>query len=401
MRIDIDLDDCLMLSVPGSKDPISRLKFKRSTTANIQVRFWRSGVVVELDDESATGAFGIKPDGQFDTAPLVYCAAWTKTGTGSAAVYTFASDFNSQELSDLMGALDNATANDKATILAMTEIRWMENGLVYRTQSVPTIIENNIIGDEYTPLIQPTPDQWLELRRPAPLVRSLAPLDYAIAHVHIGTSNAEMIYTAVNAGSAGNNISVAQAAPAASAAVTAVAVVATAITVTPGSLARMTMGAGPPDNDGRILSTLDGITWTSPNPNGSLRTEISGHSGAWTYHHHTIAYGPYNATSAAAVASPDLIPSNSWSGGLTPSCTALASSAAQNAAAVNAYAAAAALVTAVAGGDGSAAILTQEATSLAGGFTGTPGLLGQEAIVSQQDVYKCTHVNPVIWVKLN
>ena len=93
MRIDIDLDDDRIVSSPGVKSPVTLLTFKRDTSAEIQVRFWSAGIQTELP-AGATGKFGIKPTGEYDTTPLVSALDWTLTGAAETAVYTFTPDFN-------------------------------------------------------------------------------------------------------------------------------------------------------------------------------------------------------------------------------------------------------------------------------------------------------------------
>ena len=162
MRIDIDLDDDRIVSSPGVKSPVTLLQFKRDTSAELQVRFWSAGIQTALP-AGAAGKFGIKPVSQYDTTPLVAADAWTLTGSGATAVYTFAPDFNGASLAALLGSGDGNTANDLDSVAGILEIFWLADGKRHRTQTVPVIIANDVIKDsDATPLTLATPSVWLE-----------------------------------------------------------------------------------------------------------------------------------------------------------------------------------------------------------------------------------------------
>jgi len=183
----------------------------------------------------------------------------------------------------------------------------------------------------------------------------------------IGTGTSANIYVAKAVGQSGKLITVAHAEPYGTAGVS-VGVSGNAITVTPGSKARMICGV--------ILTNGGGGEWKSPNPNGSYCTYVSGSSEEWSLHHHTLTSGPYNVFSNSDADTPDQIPAGSWfpddnydepdPAFSVNTFSALASTAAQVAAAVNAYSPASALVTASGSGDGTA--VTQGATHLGVSF---------------------------------
>jgi hypothetical protein len=157
MRINIDLDSNLVIAAPGLKEAISGLAFKRDTAAELAVVFWKNGARVALPD-GATGQFGIKANGKFDGSLLVFAEAWTQTGTGADAVYTFEPDFNSAVLAELLYSGDGNETNDIKTLSAISEIKWIVSGKKNRTQTIPTLIENDILKDsDATPTPLPSP----------------------------------------------------------------------------------------------------------------------------------------------------------------------------------------------------------------------------------------------------
>lgn len=147
MRVDIDLDlNDRMVSGPGYKDEVRLLQFKRDTSAELEVRFWSAGVQTELP-AGAAGSFGIKKKGEYDGVALVLASSWTKTGTGSATVYTFAPAFNGVALAALLGSGDDDVENDEDNYLGMCEIKWIADGRKHRTQTVDTLIDNDVLKD--------------------------------------------------------------------------------------------------------------------------------------------------------------------------------------------------------------------------------------------------------------
>ncbi len=171
--VDIDLDfSNKIVTAAGSRTPATQWEFKHDTAARIEVRFWRNGVVVELDD-AATGEFAVKENAKFDGPRLAEATAWTKTGTGEETVYTFEPDFNTEAIADLLFA-DTNPNNDEDVIIAMSEILWIENGKKNRTQTIQTLIYHEVAKEtDGTPLEIPSPETWLYTRIAA-LTRSNA-----------------------------------------------------------------------------------------------------------------------------------------------------------------------------------------------------------------------------------
>lgn len=188
-----------------------------------------------------------------------------------------------------------------------------------------------------------------------------------------GDSNS-ILYTAATAGAAGNAITVEYAAPAASAETTVVAV-GDAVTVTPGTKARMVV-TGAMTIDGSnpfIVPTLYRRSDSNGKPSYSdgfdgLTSVILAWNGTkWRLG----AFGTFESTEN--VATPDLVTTWTPVGAATgtPTVTPGISSAAQVVAAVNASASA--LVTATAVGTVTGAVAAVAAANLTGGTTGTVG----------------------------
>lgn len=146
MRVDVDLDLGVVVSGPGTKEPLSEMRFKRDTAATLELHFWKNNTRVDLD-AGAVGAFGIKPLGKFDGDPLVFESAWEKFGTGADASYVFEPDLSSDLLADLFFSGDDNANNDVATILAHGEIRWIVDGKKNRTRTFNVVLENDILKD--------------------------------------------------------------------------------------------------------------------------------------------------------------------------------------------------------------------------------------------------------------
>ena len=111
----------------------------------------------------------------------MFAESWTKSGTGTATVYSFAPSFSGAALAALLGSGDATTSNDILAVTAMAEVKWIEGGLTDRSQTVTTYISNDVLKDtDGTPLSTPTPAAWL-LGSTAPLAAvAYAPATAAI-----------------------------------------------------------------------------------------------------------------------------------------------------------------------------------------------------------------------------
>jgi hypothetical protein len=174
MLCDIDLDlNSRIVAGPGVREALSRYEFKRDTATDFRVRFWRNGIVVELDPDAA-GQMGLKPFGKYDAAPLVLAESWEKSGEGEETLYTFYPEFNGEALALLLGADDGNPNNDLDFVRCMLEIKWLAAGKKGRTQTVESIVYHDVLkDDENTPARLPDPAQWM----PAPLVLEEPPID--------------------------------------------------------------------------------------------------------------------------------------------------------------------------------------------------------------------------------
>lgn len=148
MLVDIDLDlNNRVVAGPGLREALSEFRFKLDTDNALDLRFWKGGIRVELPD-GTTGQFGVKEKGKFDGLRLVEALAWTKTGTGVDAIYTFEPAFTGAALTALLNASDGNVNNDLTDVACIAEIKWIAGGRKNRTPTVPTVIENNVLKDE-------------------------------------------------------------------------------------------------------------------------------------------------------------------------------------------------------------------------------------------------------------
>lgn len=166
MRIAIDLDTNQTISSPANLQAVSSYSFKRGDTARIEIQFSRAGLVVELDDESATGKFMLKPSGQYDEDPVVSDTVWSKEGTGEATLYVFEPNFNTEELNALLGydPEDLDESDDIPSVTLMGEIEWVNSGSRSSTNTWSAVVNNDVIrGDEGFPTSgsppYPTPEE--------------------------------------------------------------------------------------------------------------------------------------------------------------------------------------------------------------------------------------------------
>jgi hypothetical protein len=144
MRIYVDLDSEKCVTAPGISQEVTTLSFKRSAQAKVEVQFCRSGLVVELAS-TATGVFEFKETGKYDQAPVTGALAWVKTGSGSAAVYTFL--FSFIPALDALFFVDGNETNDVAELPLMAELQWSVDGNVAKTPTLAATIFNDVVRD--------------------------------------------------------------------------------------------------------------------------------------------------------------------------------------------------------------------------------------------------------------
>jgi len=89
-------------------------------TYSLECQFFRDGVIVELDS-SAVGELGLSRvvDGDLTTTSLAFVTSWTKTGSGTSTVYTFALDFSGGTLSSIFEA-----SGDVEMVFGRSDVKW-------------------------------------------------------------------------------------------------------------------------------------------------------------------------------------------------------------------------------------------------------------------------------------
>lgn len=165
MLVDIDLDlNDRAVAGPGLRDALALLDFKLDTSSVIALRFWRAGQRVALA-EGATGKFGIKQRYKFDGPLLALAAEWTKVGEGAEAVYNFYPALDTVALATLLNSGDADPDNDERFLDCMAEFRWLESGKKHRSQTIDTVVSNDVLKDaDGTPTSLPTPEDWIQAR---------------------------------------------------------------------------------------------------------------------------------------------------------------------------------------------------------------------------------------------
>lgn len=142
MSLYFDLDSRRFVTSPGVQDAITSLTFKRGDTITIDVYFVRSAVVQELG-VGASGKFGLKEDGDYDSDFVTADSAWTKTGTGTSTKYTFELPLTTSELNALLPA-------DTASVSLMGEMQVVDGSTRYSSQTLTCTVQNDVIKDDET-----------------------------------------------------------------------------------------------------------------------------------------------------------------------------------------------------------------------------------------------------------
>jgi hypothetical protein len=145
------------ISDPLFKAPVDSVSFKRGDAASVRVSFV-NGFTVEPLADGAEIAFGIKSSGSYDGPFLVFADAYEEDGDS----YTLAPNFNTESLDEALN-VDGNDANDVASLAAMLEVTWSEDGENFQSsRTITANIANDLIrGDESTPVAQASPEDWL------------------------------------------------------------------------------------------------------------------------------------------------------------------------------------------------------------------------------------------------
>lgn len=151
MRVFYDLDTDQLTEQPGYRQPITKLSFKRTLLATLEVQFVRNSIVTELPS-GATGIFGIKEVGKYDADYAVAALSWIKSGADTSTVYTFLLSFINDDLNDLFN-VDTDETNDIESIQFMAELQWKFDGIPHKSQTITVEIFNDVNrGGEEVPI---------------------------------------------------------------------------------------------------------------------------------------------------------------------------------------------------------------------------------------------------------
>jgi hypothetical protein len=168
VKLFVDLDTLALIDGPGFRNPAPPLRFKRGDAALLEVVFLAGGStpVTIGDAELLQIQFGVKILNGYDTGYLVQSSQWTKPADGSPdPVYRATPSFNTAELNAALH-LGGVGGAELASIVLMGEITWRQGtGEPTSTRTFAVIVENDVNrGDEGTPLVLPTPEDWLTER---------------------------------------------------------------------------------------------------------------------------------------------------------------------------------------------------------------------------------------------
>jgi hypothetical protein len=148
VKLYFDLDTSQFIDGPGFRNPVESLKFKRGDTCSIIVQFVREAVAQELAI-GATGVFGLKAVGAYDSGFVAAAPSWVKSGTGATALYTFNLNLATDELNALLGVGAGA---DVASVELNAEMEFVAAGVRTSSPTILATVENDVIrGDEAGP----------------------------------------------------------------------------------------------------------------------------------------------------------------------------------------------------------------------------------------------------------
>ncbi|SDT86038.1 hypothetical protein SAMN05444156_0106 [Verrucomicrobium sp. GAS474] len=148
MNLYIDLDRSVLVSGPSNSAVVTQLAFKRGDTAALAVTFLQGqadgGYLPVVLPTGTAFKFGLKAQGQYSGAFLVYTDAWTAPA-GEATAYGLCPDFRSASLDTL---LDPEGAGDLPQVSLMGEIAWtLPSGRKGSTRTFTALVANDLIKD--------------------------------------------------------------------------------------------------------------------------------------------------------------------------------------------------------------------------------------------------------------
>jgi hypothetical protein len=145
MQLYFDLDLAAFVSGPGTRDLLAGLTVKRGDSLSVVIQFVRGAVAQELAS-GAEGVLGIKSAGDYDGDFIASATSWTKSGTGTATLYTFTVSLNTTAITTLL-------AGDTASIFASLELEYLVGTVRTSSQTVAVTIHNDVIkGTEAGPV---------------------------------------------------------------------------------------------------------------------------------------------------------------------------------------------------------------------------------------------------------
>jgi hypothetical protein len=171
MKLYIDLDTLTLVAGPTDRRAVARLETKRGDHTPMEIRFLRAGVPVRLDPDTGL-AFGCKPNGKFDTEPVVFADDFAQSEIPESPDpdadphWTGAPSFHTEPLDELF-LIDEDPDNDPPHIDLMAEFTWSAPGAPgpTTTRTISVRVLNDVIRDaEGSPTNLPTPDAWLSAR---------------------------------------------------------------------------------------------------------------------------------------------------------------------------------------------------------------------------------------------
>jgi hypothetical protein len=179
VKLHVDLETLRLIEGPGFRNPVQSIRIKRGDAAQFQVQFLTGGSTptqIGGPDVLSIG-FGVKLPGGFSGEYLVYSVDWTFPSVDPETTdntYLVSPSFNTETLNAALGI---GGENELAEISLIGEISWSVNGgPPTSTRTFAVIVENDVIrGTEGTPLGEPSPDEWLDSRRPLPVTGAFAP----------------------------------------------------------------------------------------------------------------------------------------------------------------------------------------------------------------------------------
>jgi hypothetical protein len=215
VKLYVDLETLQLIEGPGFRNPVSALRFKRGDAARLDVSFLSTGLTPSSigDPAALEVTFGVKLRNAYASDYLVHATDWTIPAAGAAQVYRSSPSFNTEALNEALGV---GSGTEVAEITLMGEITWREGtGAPTSTRTFLVVVENDVNrGTEGTPLAAPTPDDWLDGKRPPVILRTAAegaPVSNTFASLvmEAGTPTHEVLYTSKVLGAAGNDIQIA------------------------------------------------------------------------------------------------------------------------------------------------------------------------------------------------